>query len=66
MEAVRLSVLKENTYIPPQVSKKNPIIPSFHPCLIIQDKQTDNKIKPCGCPDEHCIMNASKWIPKPR
>lgn len=67
MESVRLSHILENTYIPKPLVKHTPKIPLYHPCLIMQDKQTGTtNLKPCGCPDVDCIIKASKWIPKPK
>lgn len=43
-----------------------PSVPNYHPCLIVQDKQTDvTKLKPCGCAaDSHCVKYAPAWIPR--
>lgn len=54
-----------DVYIPPQKSNKNAEVPAYHPCLIVQDKQTDvTKLKACGCADSYCVKDASTWIPK--
>ncbi|CUM50526.1 unnamed protein product [Debaryomyces tyrocola] len=67
MDSTRLTSLLKNTFIPPTITKTEVKIPNYHPCLIVQDSQTDvNKLKPCGCYDNFCIKNASAWIPKPR
>lgn len=66
MDKSRLSQLLENTYIPPRENKMEPSVPNYHPCLIVQDKQTDvTKLKPCGCAaDSHCVKYAPAWIPR--
>ncbi|CUM47620.1 uncharacterized protein AC631_03173 [Debaryomyces fabryi] len=67
MESTRLENLIENTFIPPNKPKSEAKIPNYHPCLIVQDSQTDvNKLKPCGCYDNFCIKNASTLIPRSR
>jgi len=67
MDSTRLASLLENTFIPPSKPESEVKIPNYHPCLIVQDFQTDvNKLKPCGCYDNFCIKNASTWIPKSR
>lgn len=65
MDSSRLSSLLDNTYVPPRKVKRENVYPSYHPCLIVQDLQTDvNKLKPCGCHDVYCIKNAPAWIPR--
>lgn len=65
MDSTRLSQLVEATYIPPQKLLPIPSVPKYHPCLIVQDSQTDvSKIKECGCPDNYCVRNAPDWIPR--
>lgn len=65
MDESRLSHLLANTYIPPKEHKQEPTVPNYHPCLIVQDKQTDvTKPKPCGCVDNFCVKNAPAWIPR--
>ncbi|EGW35241.1 uncharacterized protein SPAPADRAFT_58451 [Spathaspora passalidarum NRRL Y-27907] len=66
METSRLSHFLENTYIPPQKPTRAAVVPSYHPCLIVQDRQTTDvtKIKPCGCADSYCVKNAPAWIPR--
>ncbi|EGV64323.1 hypothetical protein CANTEDRAFT_114047 [Yamadazyma tenuis ATCC 10573] len=67
MDQGRLSHILENTYIPPKKSLATPQVPPYHPCLIVQDKQTDvTKIKPCGCADSYCVKMAPEWIPTPK
>ncbi|QBM90432.1 hypothetical protein METSCH_F00130 [Metschnikowia aff. pulcherrima] len=54
-----------NVYIPPSTKQKHQEVPPYHPCLIVQDSQTDlTKIKPCGCADAYCVKNAPLWIPQ--
>ena len=56
MESARLSNYLEAAYIPPQKPTIKQEVPSYHPCLIVQDKQTDvTKLKPCGCADSYCV-----------
>ncbi|CAK7895714.1 hypothetical protein CAAN1_05S04918 [[Candida] anglica] len=65
MDSSKLSYVLENTYIPPSPTKLEPSVPPYHPCLIVQDSQTDvSKIKPCGCADSYCVKNAPEWIPR--
>ena len=65
MESARLSNYLEAAYIQPQKPTIKQEVPSYHPCLIVQDKQTDvTKLKPCGCADSYCVKNAPKWIPR--
>ena len=65
MESTRLSNYLEAAYIPPQKPTTKQEVPSYHPSLIVQDKQTDvTKIKPCG--DSYCVKNAPSWIPRPK
>lgn len=64
MDAPRLKSLLNNTYIPPEKKHNEAKVPNYHPCLIVQDKQTDNKVKPCGCADAYCVKNAPEWIPR--
>lgn len=67
MDATRLSNFLENTYIPPSLSGTKKPFPNYHPCLIVQDSQTDvSKIMPCGCVDNYCVKNAPDWIPRVR
>lgn len=64
MESTRLHKLISDTYIPPTAPAYRKEVPSYHPCLIVQDSQTDvNKVKECGCADSYCVKNAPKWIP---
>lgn len=54
-----------DTYIPPRVEARQPEVPNYHPCLIVQDSQTDvSKVKSCGCADSYCVKNAPAWIPR--
>ena len=56
MESARLSNYLEAAYIPPQKPTIKQEVPSYHPCLIVQDKQTDvTKLKPCGCADSYYV-----------
>lgn len=65
MESTRLSHHIANTYVPPAKQDSAPSVPNYHPCLIVQDSQTDlSKIKDCGCPDNYCVKNAPAWIPR--
>lgn len=65
MESSKLSVYLENMYIPKAVPRITKGVPEYHPCLIVQDSQTDvTKLKACGCADAYCVKNAPKWIPK--
>ncbi|ODV77637.1 uncharacterized protein CANTADRAFT_33108 [Suhomyces tanzawaensis NRRL Y-17324] len=65
MDSTRLSHYMENTYIPPLKQSSSPQVPSYHPCLIVQDSQTDvSKVKECGCADNYCVKNAPAWIPR--
>ncbi|EAZ63371.1 hypothetical protein PICST_37629 [Scheffersomyces stipitis CBS 6054] len=65
MEATRLTHILDNTYIPPRKIESELTVPPYHPCLIVQDKQTDTtKLKPCGCADSYCVKNAPDWIPR--
>ena len=67
MESTRLSHILENTYIPPQKMVSMKSIPSYHPCLIGQDCQTDfGKLKECGCADNYCVREAGERIPRAR
>lgn len=67
MDKTRLSHLLENTYIPSKPRNSPAQVPPYHPCLIVQDKQTDvTKLKPCGCADSYCVKNAPEWIPTPK
>lgn len=55
----------ENVFIPPTSMEKTLEVPNYHPCLIVQDSQTDlTKVKPCGCADSYCVKNAPLWIPR--
>lgn len=54
-----------DSYVPPSPSVKTVEVPNYHPCLIVQDSQTDvSKVKPCGCADSYCVKNAPEWIPR--
>lgn len=65
MDSAKLRHYIENTYIPPSPEKSEQSVPPYHPCLIVQDSQTDvSKIKPCGCADSYCVKNAPDWIPR--
>ncbi|CUM67872.1 uncharacterized protein PRCAT00005583001 [Priceomyces carsonii] len=65
MDSGRLSQLLANTYIPPKGKQKVNSVPPYHPCLIVQDSQTDvGKPKPCGCADSYCVKDAPGWIPR--
>lgn len=65
MDTSRLNQLLSNIYIPPAASCAKKEVPNYHPCLIVQDSQTDvNKVKPCGCADQYCVKNAPSWIPR--
>lgn len=65
MDSTRLNTLLSEIYIPPRPKKTAPSVPNYHPCLIVQDSQTDTtKVKPCGCPDAYCVKNAPSWIPR--
>lgn len=68
MDSNKLSNLLEAIYIPPKRLLKQPAqVPPYHPCLIVQDSQTDvNKRKSCGCLDIYCVKNAPEWIPRAR
>ena len=55
----------KDVYVPPQKLAMKKEVPPYHPCLIVQDHQTDvTKLKPCGCADSYCVKDASTWIPK--
>lgn len=62
MDSTRLKQLKESVYIPPAKTISNEGIPPYHPCLIVQDKQSETKLKACGCADVYCVKDAPKWI----
>lgn len=65
MDSSKLSAFLDSVYIPPQKSMPSVEVPNYHPCLIVQDKQTDtSKIKECGCADNYCVKNAPAWIPR--
>lgn len=65
MDSARLSHSMANIYIPPMATEKILAVPNYHPCLIVQDSQTDvNKVKPCGCADSYCVKKAPEWIPR--
>lgn len=65
MDPAKLKQLINNTYIPPRSHRSVQCVPLYHPCLIVQDSQTDvSKIKPCGCADLYCVKNAPQWIPQ--
>ncbi|CAH6723971.1 hypothetical protein CLIB1444_24S00672 [[Candida] jaroonii] len=65
MDQPRLSQLLNNTYIPPTKKSEAKVVPPYHPCLIVQDKHSELKMKPCGCADAYCVTNVD-WIPKPK
>lgn len=64
MEATRLSFYKENTYIPPVKTVSVADVPEYHPCLIVQDSQSESKLKECGCADMYCVKKHTEWIPR--
>lgn len=65
MDSSRLSLSLQSVYIPPKRVVKQAEVPNYHPCLIVQDSQTDvSKVKPCGCADSYCVKNAPAWIPR--
>lgn len=65
MDQTLLSDNLSNIYIPQKRDKVLATVPMYHPCLIVQDSQTDvTKVKPCGCADAYCIRNAPEWIPR--
>ena len=65
MDSSNLQLHLQNTYIPNCPSKAKKDVPPYHPCLIVQDKQTDaSKLKPCGCADAYCVKDAPSWIPR--
>lgn len=65
MDSTRLHKLISDIYIPPTAPTHSKEVPSYHPCLIVQDSQTDvSKVKECGCADNYCVKNAPKWIPR--
>lgn len=52
-------------YIPERSGMELVSVPKYHPCLIVQDMQTDvTKVKPCGCADSYCVTKAPEWIPR--
>lgn len=63
MDKARLEYLLANTYIPPQPKRQEVSVPQYHPCLIMQDFNTDTtKKKACGCADTFCIKEAPRRI----
>lgn len=67
MDSERLTNLLQNTYIPPQKEKIQTTVPSYHPCLVLDDSRTDiDQMKECGCSGKYCVKNATAWIPKAR
>lgn len=65
MDSTRLADCLKNTYIPKRIASTTPLVPNYHPCLIVQDSQTDpGKTKSCGCADTYCVKNAPRWIPR--
>lgn len=65
MDSPRLAELLKHTYIPKKAPAEPPLVPQYHPCLIVQDKQTDfGKVKSCGCADSYCVKLAPRWIPR--
>lgn len=67
MDPARLAQLVAGAYIPCDAKREAPKVPSYHPCLIVQDSQTDvGKVKECGCSDKYCVRDAPGWIPASR
>lgn len=65
MDSAALKHSLKSVYIPPSNRPASTQVPNYHPCLIVQDLQTDiNKVKPCGCADVYCVKNAPLWIPQ--
>lgn len=65
MDLSRLADCLKHTYIPKKPQPQPPQVPNYHPCLIVQDSQTDpGKTKSCGCADSYCVKYAPRWIPR--
>lgn len=65
MDPLFLSHSLSCIYIPQKRDTEGATVPPYHPCLIVQDSQTDvTKVKPCGCVDAYCVRNAPDWIPR--